>query len=134
MPAKPNVLFMDDDQKLTEIFKIQLTAKGFEVATANSAPQAKAVLLTFTPDVIVADIKMPIYDGYQFIFAMRKRDKFKDTPVIVLTGDDTPDKRSKAKAVAASLYLVKPIKVEELAQHIRAILSSQDAHRWSSSP
>jgi len=122
---KYKLLFVDDDRNLSKIMKIQLEKKGFEVQIAETAPQAKTALSRAIPDVMVVDLKMPVWNGIDLIKMVRRRERFNDVTIVALTGFDSPDKKEKAISAGANLYLCKPITPEQLALKIRNFLETK---------
>ena len=80
--------------------------------------QALPLLLQHKPDAIFLDLVMPVANGYEICAQIRRISLFKNTPVIILTGNDGIVDRVRAKIVGATDFLPKPI----LAQKVLAAL------------
>ena len=88
---------------------------------AEDGVDALRKLQAETVDIIVTDINMPMMDGLKLIGMVRKDDRHKDVPIIVVTTEGASEDRERGLALGADAYLVKPIdasavvaKVEEL--------------------
>lgn len=110
------VMFVDDDADVLTLVKLILTNAGAVVSTAGSGQQALELLASARPDVIISDISMPGFDGYQFITQLRQRSAEDGglTPAIALTA--LTGKKDLAKALAAgfNLHLAKPMRALQL--------------------
>jgi signal transduction histidine kinase len=111
------VLVVDDEEDTRKVVAALLTEGEAEVQTAASSAEAIALLLEWTPDVIVADIGMPDEDGYEFIRRVRRREAKqgkKQTPAIAVTAYARTEDRLKALAAGYQQHLSKPVEPLEL--------------------
>jgi len=100
------VLFVDDDQNTTDLFKIVLSSSEFEVLTASSGPDGIEMARQFSPDVMVVDLLMPEMDGLMVCKEMRK---FSNVPIIILSAVSRPGIVEQALDEGADDYLTKPM-------------------------
>jgi CheY-like chemotaxis protein len=109
-------MFVDDDVDVLHLVKLILTNAGAEVSTAGSGQQALELLATARPDVIISDISMPGFDGYQFIAELRRRapEDGGNTPAIALTAHTRTKDQEKALAAGFNLHLSKPMRALQL--------------------
>jgi PAS domain S-box-containing protein len=107
------ILIVDDNDDARMLLAEVLGSLGHEVATAADGEQALTVVRTFTPDVAILDIGLPVMDGYEL--AVRLRQVLVVSPfLIALSGYGQPDDRAKAETAGFDRYLVKPIDVRRL--------------------
>ena len=120
------VLFLDDDVDVLHLVKLILTNAGAVVSTAGSGKQALELLTTTRPDVIISDISMPGFDGYQFIEQVRLRspEEGGQTPAIALTSHTAKKDQAKALAAGFNAHLAKPMRALQL---IAAICEQVDS-------
>jgi two-component system, chemotaxis family, response regulator PixG len=71
--------------------------------------RAIATLLSRKPELIFLDLVMPNTNGYEICSQLRKVSAFRDTPIVILTGNDGIIDRVRAKVVGASDFLSKPV-------------------------
>ena len=102
------VLFVDDDPDVLHLVKTLLANARAEVFTAASGAQALVLLDTLDPHVIISDISMPGFDGYQFIEQIRKRAI--RIPAIALTAQSRTKDHDKALEAGFDLHLCKPMR------------------------
>jgi two-component system chemotaxis response regulator CheY len=73
------------------------------------------------PDVIITDITMPRMDGIGFIRNVRGDERYKSTPILVLTTESDPTAKERAKRAGATGWIVKPFDPRKLAEAIRKV-------------
>ena len=116
------VLVVDDDKHAVEILYRLLQKENFEVLRAQSGGEALAVVAAEKVDVILLDVMMPEMDGFQVCEALRKAERTRDIPVILLTAKDDMETRVLGMKLGVSEFLTKPINKRELFARIRAQL------------
>ncbi len=100
------VLIIDDDDATTEMFKLILEPKQFEVHVVNSGPEGIEAARRISPEVIVLDLLMPEMDGSEVCREIRT---FSDVPILVLSAVSKPGVIAQALDEGADDYLLKPI-------------------------
>ena len=118
-----HVLAVDDERDALALVAEVLEAVGARVSTAHSAEDALAALEKEVPDVVVADLGMPLVDGYQFIDRVRRHPdpRIRDLPAAALTAYARSDDRMKALKAGFQIHLAKPIDPAELVTTIGAL-------------
>jgi CheY-like chemotaxis protein len=86
MVAKGRVLVVDDDPGVRKALKIVLTAEGFDVQTVACGEDALLACSPLPPDVVLLDVSMPGWDGYQVCERLRDTIESPDMAIIFLTG------------------------------------------------
>jgi CheY-like chemotaxis protein len=119
------VLVVDDDADARAVVSTALAQCGARTAAVTSAQEALQVLTQFRPDVVVSDIGMPGEDGYSLIRRIRAlSDDVRDVPAIALTGFATADDQRRALTAGFQQFVPKPVKVEALAEVVRALAAA----------
>lgn len=136
-----------EDNNLTDL-GTSLTAKNYQIACVDDSPtilnsitrflegeknvsvvaiddSAKALMtiLKVKPDLILMDVGMPNIDGYQLCSLLRKNTLFKNTPIVMVTGNKGLIDRAKARIAGASDYMTKPFTQEQLLDMVFRYLS-----------
>ena len=77
------------------------------------------------PDLVLCDLKMPVMDGFEFIKVLRGEQglKFKDVPVLVLSGSKDSESLKRAIKLGIQGYLVKPVMIKDLISRMTHALS-----------
>jgi two-component system chemotaxis response regulator CheY len=102
------VLTVDDSSAMREILRLVLTAAGFGVAQAEDGVHGLGMLGGAAPDVIITDINMPRMNGFGFIEAVRRNPRYRGVPILVLSSENDPQKKARARAAGAVGWIVKP--------------------------
>ncbi len=114
------ILIAEDNISLRQLMQIHLKRAGYEVFEAANGRDALEVMDHNHVDLIIADIMMPVMDGYQLIKELR--DVGIDTPVLIVTSKDRlEDKRIGFKS-GADDYMTKPVEMEEMLLRVEAML------------
>jgi len=110
------VLIVDDDADSREIVTMMLERCHAEAMTADSASAALEMLETWRPDILVADIGMPIDDGYLLIRKLRCRPAHEGgrTPALALTAYTRTEDRVRILSAGYQMHLAKPVEATEL--------------------
>ncbi|WP_347348886.1 response regulator [Nigerium sp.] len=112
------VLVVDDDPQLVRALRINLAARGYDVATALSGEEALREASGQVPDLVILDLGMPGLSGMDIIAGLRG---WTDVPIIVLSGRTGGSDKVEALDAGADDYVTKPFGMEELMARIRAI-------------
>lgn len=108
-------------QILAEIIK--KTIGGVEIRSFDGAPAALEWMQEATPDLIVADYKMPEMDGIEFIRRIRELPNGFDIPVVIVTIVEDREVRYRALEAGATDFLTKPVDRHECAARCRNLLT-----------
>jgi chemotaxis family two-component system response regulator PixG len=107
--TRPLVACVDDSPLICQTMEALLVAAGYQFVGVEDALRSFAVLLACKPDFIFLDLMMPHTNGYEICAKLRKLSGFRDTPIVILTGNDGIVDRVRAKLVGASDFLSKPV-------------------------
>ncbi|MEA5622762.1 response regulator [Nostoc sp. UHCC 0251] len=102
------IFCIDDSPTVLNTIKSYLDEQTFSVIGVTDSLKALMQIVHTKPDIILLDISMPNLDGYELCSLLRKHANFKNTPVIMVSGNVGFLDRAKAKIVRASGYLTKP--------------------------
>lgn len=118
------ILVVDDSTTNVVLLEAILDEKGYVIETALNAKEAYSIIDRDTPDLILLDLLMPKISGFDFLEEIRKNDKTKNTPVIVvsaLTDEDNVDKIMKMGAID---FIKKPIDLQYLVDKVETTLQN----------
>ena len=117
-----SILAIDDTDIILEILKVQLESEGYKVTTARNGNSAKNLIQLTKYDLILLDIEMPDINGVDLLKFIKKQGDNIETPVIMLTADNDPEKVNACMSNGAKDYVLKPINIEPLKKRISRIL------------
>ena len=118
------IVCIDDSKTVQKQVKMTLEAGGYEVMSILDPTTALKQLSQRQPTVIFMDINMPNLNGYDLCSLLRKSQRFKDIPIVMLTGRDGMIDRVRAKIVGATDYLTKPCDPNKLISLAKALETS----------
>ena len=120
--AGRKVLVVDDEIHIVHVVAVKLRNNGFEVISAGNGEEGFKLACEEKPDIIIADLKMPVMTGLEMVEKLRGCEQTKDIPVIVLTarGFDIEDGRKRDLQI--SEYLSKPFSPKKLLNDVENIL------------
>ncbi len=117
---KASILVVDDNVDVLNSIRAVLEGLNEEILTASNANAALKHLLRIDPAVIVLDVMMPDMDGFQLASLIRKRERFRHTPIIFLTGLGKEDRHMLQGYQAGAVdYLLKPVDPDVLRSKVR---------------
>ncbi len=117
------LLLADDSITIQKVVELILAEEDFEIKSVNNGEEALAVISSFMPDIILADIEMPKINGYQLCETIKRDPAMNTIPVILLTGAFEPIDEELAKQVRADDFIIKPFESQELISKINAVLT-----------
>ena len=123
-PDGASVLVVDDDPFIARLLEIELTSAGFRVRTAGNGVAALELVHQEVPALVLADVMMPIMDGFELTRRLRADERTAHTKVVMLTALGFPAGRAEGMSVGADEYVVKPFEVPPLIERIRELLGS----------
>jgi twitching motility two-component system response regulator PilG len=117
-PRGVKVMVIDDSNTIRRSAEIFLVQAGCQVLLAEDGFDALAKVADHQPDVIFCDIVMPRLDGYQTCALIKKNQRFRATPVIMLSSKDGLFDRARGRMVGSDHYLTKPFTKDSLLQTV----------------
>lgn len=105
--AMPKLLIIDDEKPTLSMFRLFLTALGYEVLTAENGLEGIELFKKESPPIVLTDIKMPGIDGLEVLKQIKNISP--KTEVIVITGHGDVDLAKEAMDLNASGFIHKPI-------------------------
>ncbi len=106
------ILVIDDEKPTLSMFKLFLTAYGYEVITAENGEQGLALFKEILPEIVFTDIRMPGIDGLEVLRQIRLINQ--TSQVIIITGHGDMEKAVEALDLAASDFINKPVERQAL--------------------
>ena len=119
MPRK--IMVVDDEMHLARILQFTLEHAGYDVVTAFDGKEALEAMEKEDPDLVILDLMLPVMDGYKVCNVMKSSDRFKDTPVIILSARDFGREKLE-EPLNADLLMEKPFNTEHLLKEIARLV------------
>ncbi len=120
--AKYKILVVDDHPALVTLIKHKLIHRGFDVNTAQNGEDAFELIESNCPDLVISDVEMPVFDGYELCGKIKESESYNHIPVILVTSLVTTDSLMKGISAGADNYLTKPYDDQTLFTKINELL------------
>lgn len=104
---KKKILIVEDDSFVAEVYLAKLTEMGYEAVLAQNGKEGLAALENGKVDLVLLDILMPVMGGAEMLEEVRKRDEWKNIPVILLTNVGEKESIQKMRKFGVKDYLIK---------------------------
>jgi excisionase family DNA binding protein len=116
----PLVLVVDDDARLREFMRINLTMEGYSVREAASADEALEAIEDTAPELVLLDVVMPGVDGWQMLQRMQERHG--SIPVIMFSGKVDEMSAGEAEERGARGFVGKPFDPQQLIERAKQLV------------
>jgi DNA-binding response OmpR family regulator len=115
------ILFVDDDPILREFAVVNLATEHAQVDTAGDGAEALRAIEANAPDIMLLDLEMPNVDGFEVLRRLRADPRWRDLPVIVVTGREDVEAVDRAYGAGATSFVVKPLNWRLLSHQLRYV-------------
>jgi CheY-like chemotaxis protein len=103
-----NILLVDDDKFLLDMYSMKFTQEGNNVQSFRSSKEALSALRGgFKADAVVFDLVMPEQDGFEFIKILKNEKLATNAILVALTNQGEDEERKKTEELGADAYIVK---------------------------
>lgn len=113
-----NVLIADDDPDVRALLTMNLELCGYSVVAAENGGQAAELARALLPDLIVADVMMPVSDGFALIEGLKADETTMHIPVVILTASSSDEDAWAGWQAGAAYYMTKPFDPDHLLEFI----------------
>lgn len=116
------ILIVEDELAIQELIALNLKRAGHMVLCAESAEQARKMVNNVLPDLVLLDWMLPDMSGIEFARKLRREDRTKAIPIIMLTARIQESDKIAGLEAGADDYITKPFSPRELLARIKAVL------------
>jgi DNA-binding response OmpR family regulator len=117
------VLVVDDEPNILMSLEFLMKRAGFEVDVARDGRQALAALEGTPPDLVLLDVMMPEFDGYEVCARVRERPEWSGTKIVMLTARGRDAERERGMKAGADAYVTKPFSTRDLVEQVKRMLA-----------
>lgn len=115
------ILVVEDQDSIRRMIEALISARGYKVTAVNSGTKAIDVALTDPPDMVLLDLMVPGYDGFEVCRRLRKDPTTHAVPILIISAMDDPESRTKAADAGATAYYTKPFSPIALLKEIERL-------------
>lgn len=119
----PKILLVEDNEMNRDMLSRRLQRKGYEIIIATDGQQAVAMAASESPALILMDMSLPIFDGWEATRRIKAADETRKIPVIALTAHAMAGDREKSLEAGCDDYDTKPIELPRLLEKMEALLN-----------
>jgi two-component system, cell cycle response regulator DivK len=119
----PKILLVEDNEMNRDMLSRRLQRKGYEVVMAVDGQQAVTMAVTESPALILMDMSLPIFDGWEATRRIKAADETRKIPVIALTAHAMAGDREKSLEAGCDDYDTKPIELSRLLEKMETLLN-----------
>jgi DNA-binding response OmpR family regulator len=116
----PRLLVVEDDPEVGRGLEDYFSLWEFQVELVTRGARALAALKSFSPDVVILDVRLPEKDGFEVLREVRAEEI--DLPIIILTVLSEPEHKEKALQLGADAYVTKPFDADDLLARVRSVM------------
>ena len=125
---EPKILIVDDEEKNIRLLRAMLTAEKYQIFEALSGEQALQSVIAVNPDLILLDVMMPGINGFDVCRKLKRADKTKMIPIVMVTALSEKKHRIEALDAGADDFLSKPVDRSELVVRVKSLLRMKGYH------
>lgn len=119
---KPVILIVEDDLDVAEMLEAYFRVQDYDVYVANYGEDGVESSLTYRPDLVILDIRLPDIDGFVVAKRLRENRRTSNIPIIFLTEKRSRSDRLQGLGLGADDYITKPFDIQELRLRVRNAL------------
>lgn len=115
------ILVVDDEPELLWVLSFRLGKSGYKIFSASDGQEALDLAQQIVPDLIILDVNLPTLHGDKVAAILKKEEKFKNVPMILISATAISLDKVAADCFADD-YFTKPIEPEELLKKIKQLI------------
>lgn len=120
--SKERVLIIEDETNIAQTIRYNLEKEGFHVLTASDGAKGLKLAQMELPSLILLDLMLPEIDGLEVCKLLKRENKTRQIPVIILTAKSQETDKVVGLELGADDYLTKPFSMRELIARVKAVL------------
>jgi DNA-binding response OmpR family regulator len=117
------LLIIDDDPMTCQLLALQLEMEGYSCTTLSGPKQAMEVIAAESPALILVDFHLGTHGGLDLMHSIRSHEKYRNLPVVVMSG---LDRQKECESAGADGFVLKPFNLQDLLTTIQDVLKRQE--------
>lgn len=126
--TRPRILCVDDEPQVLKFLEALFAKNGYEVIKAENGEEALEKLKEERVDLVISDVRMPKIDGFELCRRIKGDDRYRDIPVIIITGLTEKKDRIKGIEAGAEDFISKPLDQAEVLARVKMLLKKRDGN------
>lgn len=128
MKKTPKILIVDDEERNLRLLEAMLSDQNYSFLMAQSGEEALQIAENTIPDLVLLDIMMPGVNGFDVCSKLKKDEKTKMVPIVMVTASNEKEHRIEAIKCGADDFLNKPVDRHELCARVSSLLRIKSYH------
>jgi len=124
---KIKVLYVEDDPDIRRAISQMLTYLGYEVSGADNGQRGLEKALSWQPDIILMDVRMPVMDGIEATRQIRNHPEIAQPPIIIISAYTDAKTRHACHQAGANGFLSKPVSIELVHNTLQRTIEEKNA-------
>lgn len=120
------ILIAEDERDIRDLITFTLNYAGYEVTATSNGEDAYEKAQEIIPDLILLDVRMPRFSGYETCEKLKAQENTKHIPIVFLSAKGQESEVQTGLQAGAVDYILKPFAPDHLIERVKAILASQD--------
>lgn len=120
------ILVVDDEEMSIKLIEMQLMKDNHQILTSTDGREAVDIIKNEQPDLVISDIMMPFMSGLELLEIIKVENK--KIPVILISALDDVEVVQTAIGMGADDFIIKPVKMDELALRIQRVMANATAN------
>lgn len=117
-----SVLVAEDERNLADALSFLMQRAGFEVTIARDGPSTVETARRIKPDIIVLDVMLPGFDGFEVVSALKSQTPGYEPRIIMLTAKGHERDKRRALELGVDDYVTKPFSNRDVVERVRALI------------
>lgn len=126
MSSSKTILIVDDDEMIRILLRQSLSNESYTIYEAENAVNAMDLCDKYHPDLVLLDVNLPDFSGFEVCQFIRESSYGEDTPIVMITGMDDTQSIEKAYEYGATDFIIKPINWYLIQHHIRYVIRTSN--------
>lgn len=125
------ILIVEDQDSIRKMIEALVSARGYDVQAVATGTKAVDIAATDPPDVVLLDLMIPGYDGFEVCRRLREDPTTRSIPIVIISALDDPESRARAEHAGATAYYTKPFSPIALLKELERLKEQNLAARGS---
>jgi DNA-binding response OmpR family regulator len=118
-----HVLIVDDEPSIAMSLEFIMEKQGYETHVVGDGAEALRRIEEAPPDVVLLDVMLPTYDGFEVCRRIRERDEWADLKVLMITAKGREEDVKRGLALGANGYVTKPFAIKDVVAKVEGLLT-----------
>jgi CheY-like chemotaxis protein len=123
LSQNPLILLIEDNPSVIRLIEFKLVKENYRFEHRDNGPDGLEAVKTLKPDIVVLDVMLPGYDGFEVLRQIRENPETRHIKVMLLTSKNLEDDLERGFSLGALEYIAKPFKMGEFMVRLKRILN-----------